>query len=106
MEHARPAITIDELIEDRVTRAVETALAPYLPRVIRVSASEDGKTSASEPLVHTVQEAATALGVSRGLLYELIKAGEFPAIRLGRRLLVPHAAIVSLLDQQEANSVT
>ena len=43
----------------------------------------------------TVPEAAKILGISRGLAYELIAAGRFPApiIRAGRRILVPAAGI-------------
>ena len=43
----------------------------------------------------TVPEAAKILGISRGLAYELIAAGRFPApvIRAGRRILVSAAGI-------------
>jgi excisionase family DNA binding protein len=40
-----------------------------------------------------VEEAAVLLGISRGLAYELINRGELPALRLGRRIVVPRAAL-------------
>jgi excisionase family DNA binding protein len=41
----------------------------------------------------TVAEAATMLNVSTMTLYRLINDGEFPAIRLRTRLIVPAAAV-------------
>jgi excisionase family DNA binding protein len=46
----------------------------------------------------TVTEAAEILGISRGLAYELVSRGEIPALRLGRRLVVPRKAIDAMLD--------
>jgi excisionase family DNA binding protein len=51
----------------------------------------------SERLTLTVEEAGNALGLGRGTAYNLAKSGELPTIRLGRRLLVPKAALDRLL---------
>ena len=48
-------------------------------------------------LTVTVDEAARLLGVSRGLAYELVARGELPALRLGRRRVVPRMAIDALI---------
>jgi excisionase family DNA binding protein len=45
--------------------------------------------SGSDRLTMTVSEAAAVLGISRALTYELVARGEIPAIRLGRRIVVP-----------------
>lgn len=45
----------------------------------------------------TVEEAARALGIGRGTAYEAVRRGEIPAIRLGKRLVVPKQAIEQLL---------
>lgn len=45
----------------------------------------------------TVAEAADMLGVSRGHAYELVRRGEIPSIRLGRRLVVPRRALEGLV---------
>lgn len=56
-------------------------------------------------LVLTVTEAAQALGISRALAYELIARGELPALRLGRRLVVPRRALEALVDGAAAVEV-
>ncbi|MGQ0826748.1 MAG: helix-turn-helix domain-containing protein [Actinomycetota bacterium] len=50
-------------------------------------------------LVCTVDEAAGLLGISRTLAYELVGRGALPAVRLGRRIVVPLAALDALLQQ-------
>lgn len=47
-------------------------------------------------LTVSVNEAAALLGVSRSSAYEYVRSGQLPAVRLGRRLLVPLAAIHSI----------
>ena len=46
-------------------------------------------------------EAAAILGISRSTAYELVKAGELPALRLGRRIVIPTHALVALLASVE-----
>ena len=50
-----------------------------------------------EQLTLTVEEAARALGINRNSAYDAVRNGELPAIRIGRRLLVPKAAFEKLL---------
>lgn len=45
----------------------------------------------------TVEEAGQQLGVCRNTAYTLAKSGQLPTIRMGRRLLVPKAALDRLL---------
>lgn len=49
------------------------------------------------PLTITVERAGQLLGISRGLAYDLVRRGEIPAIRLGRRVVVPASAIDEIL---------
>lgn len=42
-----------------------------------------------EKLTVSVAETATALGISETLVRELIASGELPAVRAGKRVLVP-----------------
>jgi excisionase family DNA binding protein len=51
-------------------------------------------------LTYTLAEAAQQLGISRWLAYEAAHRGELPVCRIGRRLLVPRAALLRLLDEQ------
>ncbi|HEU0130264.1 MAG TPA: helix-turn-helix domain-containing protein [Mycobacteriales bacterium] len=48
------------------------------------------------PDVLTVDEAARLLRISRGLAFEAARRGDIPTIRIGRRILVPTAALVVL----------
>jgi len=55
-------------------------------------------TPGSDQMVYTVDEARRKLRLSRGLMYEAIHAGQIPSIRIGRRILVPRAALERLLE--------
>ncbi len=50
-----------------------------------------------EKLTMTVSEAAKCLGICRNSAYEAIARGEIPVIKIGKRLLVPKAALELLL---------
>jgi len=46
----------------------------------------------------TVEEAGRLLGIGRGLAYEAARRGDIPTLRIGRRLVVPRAALDRLLN--------
>jgi excisionase family DNA binding protein len=48
-------------------------------------------------LVYSVAEAGALLGISRAFAYELVARGELPVICLGRRRLVPRAALDAMV---------
>lgn len=52
----------------------------------------------------TVEEAAHYLCLGRASAYEAVRRGEIPAIRIGRRWIVPTAALRALLCLDEATS--
>jgi excisionase family DNA binding protein len=54
-------------------------------------------------LTVSVEESAQMLGISRALAYELVRKNEIPSIKLGRRLVVPLAALLRLLETPEAD---
>lgn len=56
-----------------------------------------------ERLTLTVEEAARLLGIGRSLAYELVATGGLPSIRLGRRILIPRAAVDVLLTSASAS---
>jgi excisionase family DNA binding protein len=50
-----------------------------------------------------VEEVATILRTGRSATYEAVRRGEIPSIRVGRRLLVPTAALARLLGLDVAD---
>lgn len=47
----------------------------------------------------TVEEAARVLGIGRTAAYEAARTGQIPAVRIGRRLLVPKPALEAMLNR-------
>jgi len=58
--------------------------------------NEPDKTDARRTL--DVPEVAKLLGIGRDTAYEAVASGEIPSIRLGRRIVVPEAALERLLS--------
>jgi excisionase family DNA binding protein len=61
----------------------------YLESIIRMDNDDR--------LTLTVDETRKKLGLSRGLIYQAIHKGEIPSVRIGRRILIPRAALEKLL---------
>lgn len=61
------------------------------------TAGDVGPTLMADRLVLTVDEVAVALRISRSLAFAGVRDGTIPHIRVGRRILVPCAALLSLL---------
>jgi excisionase family DNA binding protein len=55
-------------------------------------------------LTYSVAEAAQILGVSRGLLYNQVRAGEIRAIKLGRKVVITHAVLEEMLGHSFSTS--
>lgn len=57
----------------------------------------------------TISEAAALLGVGRNLAYEVVsRDGELagvPVIRVGRRMLIPHARLLAVLGLEDTIAV-
>jgi excisionase family DNA binding protein len=56
------------------------------------------------PATVSVEEAASALGISRAHAYELIKSKVFPAkaLSVGRRIRVTTSSILAVIDERPA----
>lgn len=50
-------------------------------------------------LTVSVEEASRLLGIGRRTAYEAAARGELPTLRIGRRLLVPKAALARILAE-------
>ncbi len=68
--------------------------------VVAGSTTATGAVAAVEDrLVFTVEEAAQLLAISRSFAYEAVQRGDIPSMRIGRRILVPKAALQRFLEQ-------
>lgn len=56
------------------------------------------RVDAHQRAVFTVREVAKILGVGRNTLYEALRRGELPALRIGRRVLIPAAWLERILS--------
>ncbi|MEV0152064.1 helix-turn-helix domain-containing protein [Nonomuraea sp. NPDC050733] len=45
----------------------------------------------------TVREAAAVLGIDRGAAYDAVRRGELPALRIGRKIIIPTAPVRAML---------
>jgi excisionase family DNA binding protein len=52
----------------------------------------------------SIEEAAGLLGISRALAYELVRRGELPRLRLGRRVVIPRKALREFVEAATATS--
>jgi excisionase family DNA binding protein len=57
---------------------------------------------AVEKLTYNIEEAGRKLGIGRNQAYEAARRGDFPVIKIGKRLLVPKAALDRLLGIEAA----
>ena len=74
------------------------------------SITENGKgkegDAMEDKLTLSVEETAKLLGIGRNLCYNRVKTGEIPAIKIGRRLLVPRSALEKLLADPKPLNLT
>lgn len=61
------------------------------------------KIQSTERLALNVTEAAAALGVSRPVVYQLMRRDDFPSFTIGTRRLVSRAGLQSWIEKQAAN---
>lgn len=64
--------------------------------------SSDTIGAANAPDTISIEAAAKRLGIGRNQAYEAAHRGEIPIIKIGRRMLVPRAALDRLLSGQAA----
>lgn len=58
------------------------------------------------PLLIAVPDAARLLGIGTTLAWDLVRTGEIPSLKLGRRVLVPRVALERFASVDEAASQT
>lgn len=60
------------------------------------------RTVAGGPLLVSVKDAAEHLGISCGVMYELIKRGEMECVRIGQRRLVSREAMNHFIERNSS----
>lgn len=80
-------------MKERKTVSIE----PLSEKTPVVSTARRSPKGDSLCLTVTVEQAGRMLGISRGAAYTHARDGSLPTIRLGKRLLVPKAALDKLL---------
>jgi excisionase family DNA binding protein len=85
----------------RPPRRIGLRRGPRQRRVPRPTRSPQSPTR----LTYAVTEVAALLGISRSKAYACVRTGELPAIRIGRRVVVPRRAIDALLACGSAGPV-
>ena len=58
------------------------------------------KTYNDLPLMLSVQDVSTVLGISRAGAYELVKSEGFPAMNIGSRIIVPKEEFIFWIKQK------
>lgn len=66
--------------------------------------NEQSPQNGHGPDLLTVPEAAKVLRISRNLAYELVTRHEIPAVRLGRVIRIPRAALDDWIATQAAST--
>jgi excisionase family DNA binding protein len=55
-----------------------------------------------DPIAYSVKDAAAACGISRTMLYELIKSGKIARRKVGTRTVLLRTDLVAMLDRAAA----
>jgi excisionase family DNA binding protein len=58
----------------------------------------------SDALLHPVDDTCTILGIGKSQTWELIARGELESVKIGRRRLIPHDAIVDYVQRLRAEA--
>lgn len=65
--------------------------------------NEQTTTERTERLTRRPEEVGRILGIGRNTVYELIRTGQLRSISIGRKILIPLAAIDEFLAGDETN---
>lgn len=74
-----------------------------MPRCRSETLKEEAVELKDLPPTISVSQASEVLGISRRSAYRAATRGELPAIRIGRRLLVPTNRLLELLETSSAD---
>lgn len=58
----------------------------------------------TQRLTLKIEEAAKVLGISRNTAYDAARNGQLPTVKIGRRFLVPKAALDRMLESAKPDA--
>ena len=64
-----------------------------------------GSSNTTNRVLLTVADAVEATSLSRSTIYEMIKSGELPTVKVGKRRLVPTASLQAWADSLTQGTV-
>lgn len=91
---------LEQIIERAVEKAVSCALSALTNLDNGTGHTHDSSLCAKPTL--TVDEAAKYIGVSRPKMYEMTRAQGFPAIHVGRRILINRQSLLRWLEEGDS----
>jgi excisionase family DNA binding protein len=68
-------------------------------------ASHHEITADVERRTYSVEEAGRILGIGRNSAYEAVREGTIPALRIGKRIVIPKAALDRMLAGEGSDAV-
>jgi excisionase family DNA binding protein len=68
-------------------------------KYLLITRKEAPMSESSQPATYTVEEAAKLLRIGRNQAYDAARTGTLPSIKIGKRILVPRAALERMLAQ-------
>lgn len=86
----------------QLRRPEETLLTDDPCRSLTSPTGQDEAAASANKAVYTVTEVAALLGIGRGSAYQAVREGTIPSLRIGRRLVIPAAALERLLRGEAA----
>lgn len=66
-----------------------------------VNAQHPGRDFSNRVLALSIADLAKSLSVSQRHVYRLLKAGQIPSVKLGRRRLIPNNLVIEMLAVRE-----
>ena len=58
----------------------------------------------NDPRLYSITEVAQLLSIGRSTVYDLVRSGELPSVRLGRSVRVTAEALRDLIERNRADS--
>jgi excisionase family DNA binding protein len=91
-----PPVSVEELIEVAVERAIRRSFGPHLRRL-----------RTPQPAVYTVAQSAEILQVSEDTIGRMVRRGVLPRVpHLGGKVLIPRRALDRLIDGSDLAQAT